>query len=330
MMRVRLPKRLLAGMGVVLALGMLAIFPAPGQATPSAKAVAADVVIFAAGDISPDPSSSATGDIVTSGIINKAIANEQVNAVLALGDEQYEDGALTKFQSAAGYNGSWGAFRNKTCPAPGNHEYKTANAAGYFSYFGNNASCPFALTVGPVPGVYAFNLGGWRLYSMNSDCGREPGGGSPSCTQFSPQLNWFKSDLEAHTNVCKLAYWHHPRFATHAPFGDDSVVDQLWNAFAHRGGDVVLSGHNHAYERFTALDTNGQPNITSGMRELIVGTGGRSHIAFTGTVHAGSKFRDDTLFGVVRMKLTATGWSSEFRRENNTIVDKVAAGCSVN
>jgi hypothetical protein len=302
-------------------------------AMPTTNAVSQSAVdhFYAAGDISPEPNVATTFDIKTSDSILAGLQTHPSAVVLPLGDTQYLDGALAKYQSATGYSSSWGrsAVLGRTCAATGNHEYRTPHAAGFFAYLGPRAKI-CAQSGRPDLGYYAFkrpSTGTW-VYVLSSDCGREPGGGSPSCANPSPQLNWFIAHLDAHRNDpgCKIAIWHHPRFATKAPFPDDAVVASLWNAFAHRGGNLVLVGHNHVYERFTSMTTTGVPG--TGPREIIVGTGGGNGLnTFQTAFHAGSRFHDNKHFGVLHLTLTTTGWSSERIRTDGVIDDRVGAGC---
>jgi hypothetical protein len=302
-------------------------------ATATTNAISQTAVdhFYAAGDISPEPSSPSTHDIKTSDSILAGLKTNPSAVVLPLGDTQYNDGALAKYRSATGYSSSWGrsTVLGRSCAATGNHEYKTRLAAGFFAYLGPRAKI-CAQSGDPSKGYYAFrrpNTGTW-VYVLSSDCGREPGGGSPSCANPSPQVNWFVAHLDAHRNDpgCKIAIWHHPRFATKAPFPDDAKVASLWNAFAHRGGDLVLVGHNHVYERFTSMTTTGVPG--TGPREIIVGTGGGNGLnTFQGTIHAGSRFHDNKHFGVVHLTVTTSGWSSERIRNDGVIDDRASASC---
>ena len=77
--------------------------------------------------------------------------------MLALGDLTYPRGRLAEFTGC--YQATWGRFKARTYPAPGNHEYATPGAAGYFQYFGAQAG----------PGHYRFTLGSWQLYSLDSN-----------------------------------------------------------------------------------------------------------------------------------------------------------------
>ena len=160
-------------------------------------------------------------------------------SVLALGDTQYEDGAYEKF--VASYDPSWGRVKSITKPAPGNHEYESPGATGYYRYFGRAAG-------DPRKGYYSFDVGRWHLIALNSNCSAVGG-----CGAGSPQEQWLRRDLAAHPAACTLAYWHHPRFSS-GLHGSDSTYTAFWQALYDAGADVVLSGHDHDYERFARAD----------------------------------------------------------------------------
>jgi hypothetical protein len=314
-------RRLLAGSAMAGLAWLAAPHPVAAQTSPVDD-------LYAAGDISPEPTSTTTNDLATADLIASGLTANPSAVVLPIGDTQYENGALAKYQAATGYVASWGRSQTlgRTCAVAGNHEYMTAGAAGFFAYLGPRAKL-CAQSGRPDLGYYAYTRPntGWRIYALSSDCGRQAGGGSPSCAQTSAQVTWLVNDLNAHRTRCALAYFHHPRWATKAPWPDDVVVQQLWNAFAHRGGDLVVVGHNHGYERFTSMTTSG--TVGDGPREIVVGTGGRSLIGFSASAHVGSKYRDAAQFGIVHLTLTPTSWASEFQRTDGTVVDKVGAGC---
>ena len=156
-------------------------------------------------------------------------------AVLLLGDIQYEDGAYSKF--LASYDPSWGRVKSITKPAPGNHEYQSGSAADYYRYFGAAAG-------DPAKGYYSYDLGGWHLVALNSNCSFVGG-----CGAGSPQEQWLRADLAAHPASCTLAYWHHPRFSSGA-HGSDATYTAFWQALYDANAEVVLVGHDHDYERF--------------------------------------------------------------------------------
>jgi hypothetical protein len=240
--------------------------------------------------------------------------------VLPLGDLQYECGDAAEFEHA--YSATWGQLKSVSRPAVGNHEYGTAcgrsDASGYFDYFGPAAG---------DKGWYSFDLGGWHLIALNSQCragrGFEAVGG---CGPDSEQFRWLQADLAAHQKDCTLAYWHSPRF-TSGQHGSALQMADIWNELAANKVDVVLSAHNHVYERFDFIGHTDKPRNTGqdsdsiiespkvdpqGIQQFVVGTGGRNHIRFKKPPLVGEVVRDDTSFGVLSMTLKPGSYDWEF------------------
>jgi Calcineurin-like phosphoesterase len=192
--------------------------------------------VLAAGDIA---SCTTSGDEQTA-----ALLDTLPGTVLTLRDTVYDDGSASQF--ARCYAPSWGRFRDRTYPAPGNHDYQTAGASGYYGFFGPRAGQP-------GNGWYSFNLGRWHLIALNSNCNAVGG-----CQPGSEQERWLWADLAAHPARCTLAFWHHPRFSSGTTHGSDPAVGGLWVALYQAGADVVLVGHEHNYERFAPLDPQGR------------------------------------------------------------------------
>ena len=260
----------------------------PSTPKPTEPPPPAGVVLVGAGDIADCGS---TGDSATANLID-----DIAGTVFTLGDNAYENGTLKEFKDC--YGPTWGRFKSRTHPAPGNHEYNTPDAAGYFDYFGARAG-------DPDEGWYAYNLGTWRIYSLNSNCS-EIGG----CGAGSAQVAWLKADLLAHPHQCTLAYWHHPRFSS-GPHGNNASTDGLWDALYAADAEIVLSGHDHDYERFAPMSGNGSVNAARGMVEFVVGTGGREHYAFLSILPA-SRARNSTAWGVLKLTLSPRSWTSRF------------------
>jgi hypothetical protein len=249
---------LIMSAGLALLLGTTALFPH--------KAHAATPILLAAGDIACDPASSffkgGLGDAThcQQKATSDLVLQHTPTRVAVLGDAQYENGALAKFQ--ASYHPSWGRFKSITRPAIGNHEYVIPGADGYFDYFGSLA--------GPRDqGWYAYNLGTWRIYVLNSNC---VDGEPVSCSATSPQVTWLKADLQANPRKCVLAYWHHPRWGAVA---EHREVAPFWDALYAAHADLILNGHDHLYLRLARQTPSGTAS-TAGLRQLTVGTGGKS------------------------------------------------------
>jgi 3',5'-cyclic AMP phosphodiesterase CpdA len=162
---------------------------------------------------------------------------------------------------------TWGRFKDRTRPAPGNHEYHSGGASGYVRYFGAAAG-------DPKKGFYSYDLAGWHIIVLNSQCA-EVGG----CVAESAQLQWLRQDLKAHPAKCTLAYWHSPLFSSGAAHGNDAEVKPLWDALYAANAEAVLNGHDHDYERFAPQDPSGnwtlrEASVNSwSVREVRVHTG---------------------------------------------------------
>ena len=233
----------------------------------------------------------AAGDIASCDNDNDQLTadllKDQTALILALGDNVYNSGSASEFANC--FNPTWGQYKSRLKPAVGNHEYLTSGASGYFGYFG--------ASVGESgKGYYSFDSGQWHLISLNSNCG------IVGCAANSGQAEWLKADLAAHKNTCVLAYMHHPRFSSGSTHGNDSAVEPLWQILYDNGADVVLSGHEHNYERFAPQTPSGSADAAKGIREFVVGTGGRSLYGF-GAAKPNSEVRDNSSYGVLKMTL---------------------------
>ncbi|HVE46100.1 MAG TPA: metallophosphoesterase [Acidimicrobiales bacterium] len=250
--------------------------PAPPAAT-----------VLAAGDIA---GCETQGDERTAALLD---AHE--GTILTLGDNVYERGTAREFADC--YAPTWGRHLGRTRPAPGNHDYGNGRATAYFDYFGPSAG-------ERGKGWYSFDVGGWHLVALNSNCAIVGG-----CGRGSEQERWLRADLAAHPRRCTLAYWHHARFSS-GLHGDNDVTDGLWRALQDAGADVVLTGHDHDYERFTTLDPAGRP-AAQGIRVFVVGTGGRSLYPFRAPV-PGSEVRHAAGYGILRLVLGEKGYDWRF------------------
>jgi hypothetical protein len=258
------------------------------------------VVIGAAGDIVCPPGKRRDAELKKPNTCAmddtaKLVGAIQPDAVLALGDNQYPSGALADFQAM--YAESWGAYRDITFPVPGNHEYGTPGARGYFAYFGERAG-------EPDKGYYSYDLGSWHVVALNSECDHIGG-----CGDSDPQATWLRQDLRSHPRKCVLAYWHRPRFSS-GNHGNDLDQDVLWRILAEAEADLVLSGHDHDYERFAPMDAQGEPD-PEGLTQLVVGTGGASHYRFHNPEPT-SAVRITGRNGVLRLKLTEEAYAWQF------------------
>lgn len=291
----------------------LVVFLCAGVVVPAAASgQTPQTVVAAVGDIVCDPDvpppAGECRDADTAALVTAAGADR----VLALGDLQYSAGSLNDFQT--GYDLTWGAHRGITLPTPGNHEYLTSGAAGYYDYWGDAA--------GPERrGWYSVRAGDWLLLSLNSNCAQAGG-----CDRDSPQGRWLAAELAASNAACQLAFWHHPRFSS-GLHGDVSAVQPLWDILVEHRAELVLAGHDHGFERFEPMRGDGTPDPT-GLRSFVVGTGGINLRDFA-TVRAGSEARVKA-YGIAVLSLYADGWEAGFRGIDGTVEsDGVRHGCAL-
>ncbi|HEU0195029.1 MAG TPA: metallophosphoesterase [Gaiellales bacterium] len=280
---------------------------------------AADPVIATAGDIACDPTSSkfnggkgtssACRQLATSNLI---AGDPTISAVLPLGDNQYGCGGYTAYQQS--YALSWGRFLSITHPVPGNHEYQksggsncSSGAAGYFKYFGSAA--------GNSLGDYAWNLGAWHLIALNGNCSRVGG-----CGASSAQGKFLSANLG--TSTCSLAYWHQPYYdGTSKPV---SSYQSFWQTLYNAGADIVLGGHLHTYARFAPQDASGNVDMTRGIRQFIVGTGGEDLFSLNGSHNVQKTTKT---FGILKLTLHPTSYDWKFVNTSGATLDSGSAAC---
>jgi hypothetical protein len=273
------------------------------------KPVEKPVIVVAAGDIA---TCSGTGDEATA----KLVGATDGATVLTLGDNAYPHGTAQDFEQC--YEPTWGQFKERTRPILGNHEYETEGARGYFDYFGE-------ATGDPDEGYYSYELASWHIVALNSNCGEA----EIRCGPGSAQTKWLKEDLAANADEgqCTLAYMHHPRFSSGEEHGSTPKLEPLWEALYEAGADVVLSGHEHNYERFAPQDPGGKADPQRGIREFVVGTGGKSHYPILEPI-ANSEVYDDETYGVLELTLNPKSYEWRFIPvEGETFTDSGSARC---
>jgi PA14 domain-containing protein/calcineurin-like phosphoesterase family protein len=295
---------LIASVGLAFAVVVPPVAPALPEEDP---------VIAAAGDIAC-PANIATPTTCRHQYTSDILASRGFDAVLPLGDNQYLTGALSDFQ--AYYDPTWGRVKSITHPTPGNNDYQTPGASGYFGYFGAAAG-------DPQKGYYSYDLGSWHIIALNSNCSNVGG-----CEAGSPQEQWLRADLASKSNACTLAYWHHARFSSGTAHGSDARTQALWQALYDFHADVVLSGHEHNYERFAPQAPTGAADPANGIREFVVGTGGRNLYAF-GSPIANSIVRNSATFGVLKLALHSASYEWQFLPEaGSSFTDSGSAACT--
>ncbi len=274
------------------------------------------VTIMAAGDIACEPTNSdfrlgiGTDSACRANSTADIVIQHNPDAVLVPGDLQYAEGELSNFMSS--YNPSWGQFKDKTYPVPGNHEYRTSDAAGYFDYFGEQAG-------EEGKGYYSVQMGNWQVIALNSNCAYIAG-----CEPGSPQYEWLRQTLETGTGSCEIALLHHPRWSS-GRHGNNDAVGPLYELLYEYGVEVAIAGHDHDYERFAPQDPSGRRDDTRGIRDFIVGTGGRNLYRF-GSVAPNSEVRENKTFGVLKMELNDGSYEWEFVPEAGKTFSDVGSG----
>ncbi len=244
-----------------------------------------DPVLVGAGDIA----NSSTGDTATAALLDNI-----PGTVYTAGDNAYTNGTLAEYNTY--YAPTWGRHRDRTRPSPGNHEYNTAGAAGYFAYFG-------ALAGPSNRGYYSYDLGNWHVVSLNSEVSMVAG---------SPQETWLRGDLTASTKPCTFAYWHKPLFTSSSNHVGEVATRPLFQALYDFGAEVVVAGHNHNYERFAPMNPAGALDNTNGLRSFVAGMGGASHYGFAPTAAPNSQVRNSTAFGVLKFTLHNDSYDWQF------------------
>jgi hypothetical protein len=275
------------------------------------KKASCSVVVAAAGDIACEPGQPITATACHHGAVSDLLVSMGVVGVLPLGDNQYEDGALVKFQNS--YHPTWGRFNDMVHPAVGNHEYLTPGAAGYYAYFGAAAGHP-------SQGYYSYDLDRWHVVVLNSNCS-DAGG----CTPGTPQYQWLAADLAAHPTACTLAYWHIPLFSS----GGRAAANtrHLYQLLYDNNADLILTGHDHIYERFAPQTHTGARDDARGIRQFVVGTGGSNHTSIA-AIAANSELRDVTTFGVLKLTLKNTSYDWLFVPEpGGAFTDSGSTAC---
>jgi predicted phosphodiesterase len=270
--------------------------------------------IAAVGDISCSSTSPFVSGYDTkncqSNQVRDLINREGANDILALGDLQYESGTLAEFKTSFS---QFDTFGTRLKPVPGNHEYGTVDAAGYFGYFGSRAGIN-------KKGWYSYNINNWHIIALNSNCDKV------GCVIGSEQYNWLQNDLNSNTNACTIAFWHHPRYSSGTTHGDNVWHQDMWKLMADKRVDIVLAGHEHNYERFNPIDGNGNTS-TTGIRSFVVGNGGKSLYSVKTTPREGSAYLYNGNFGALFLTLENNSYSWDFRTINSASIDYGSGSC---
>jgi len=264
--------------------------PSPSQASPDGQAF----TLVGAGDI-------ASCENIEGARATAKLLERIPGTIFAAGDLAYERGTAAEFQNC--YDTTWGEFKARTRPVPGNHEYGEPTASAYFKYWGKQA--------GPEDkGYYSYDLGSWHIVGLNTNCTVKGLGG---CATGSPEEEWLRQDLADHPDACILAYSHQALFSsgllkTHAIHPELKV---FWQDLYDAHAALFLVGHEHSYERFAPQDPEGHSEPERGIREIVIGTGGRSHDPLGFSI-PNSEVRNASTYGVLKLTLTPGHYSWQF------------------
>lgn len=301
-----MPRRVVATTTAVLALVLGAPSSADAAFRSPREGTAPTKVVVAVGDMACSPADRTAQNTCQQQATSTLATQLGPAAVLTLGDEQYETGSFFQFRHS--YAQSWGPLRPLTFPVPGNHEYETPQAAGYFRYFRYRLPEP--------PGWYTYRLGSWRLYAINSECG---------AVDCGAERAWLAGELRKHHGACALMYMHRPRYASRTSHESKMSVQGFWRIAYRHHLDVALAGHVHGYERFHRMNADGSRD-PDGLVSFIVGTGGRSLDSRNPPALGTAKqYYDD--FGVLRLRLRRGSFGWRFVNINGETVDRGGRQC---
>ncbi len=262
-----------------------------GTPTASPTSGGSDAVLIGAGDI------CITSNIANANATAALITARPSAVVFTAGDNSNETGTTANYTNCVAK--TWGAFKTRIHPVPGNHDYMTSGASPYYAYFGAAAG-----TTGK--GYYSYNLANnWHVISLNAMCS-DVGG----CGVGSAQETFLRTDLAANAGKHIIAVWHIPAFSSGGAHGNNPAYRAWWDDLYAAHADLVLNGHDHDYERFALQSPSGAADA-NGIREFVVGTGGAGQRAM-GTIRANSQIRSTGTFGVLQLTLHANSYTWQF------------------
>jgi len=250
--------------------------------------------------------------------VSNMVVGSNCTYFCCLGDNVYDNGQLVDYQGA--YTDTFGRVNAKCLPLPGNHEYQTANAADYYTYFGNRAGPP-------LQGWYAANIANWRYYALNSNAAAYVASGSA-------QMTWLLADFAAHASAPKVVAMHHPRWTDGGTsVTDDNNYDYLWQQMYAQGHvQIMLGGHDHNYQRWDTVRSNGTSanpvTVSDGITQFVVGSGGNNFYDLVPARHTGGAgntgrctYGHDRAFGVLFLRLGPSTWDWSFNCVDGTVYD---------
>jgi hypothetical protein len=273
--------------------------PTATRVSPTATSIpGGDPIALAGGDSRSGCNSGATA---TANLLSRYPAS----TLLLFNGDATDNGTLTQFTTC--FDTTFGKYKAQLRPVPGNHEYNTSGASGYFSYFGTQAHSP---------GYYSFNIGTWHIVALNSEI---------DISATSSQMAWLKSDLAANPTKCTLAYWHDPRWSS-GSHGNNTFVSALWQTLYDNNVDLVMNGHDHDYERFAPQNPAGAADSARGIREFVIGTAGAPPYGFS-TIRPNSEVRMTGSYGLVQFTLHPSSYDWKFIPATGSFADSGSTAC---
>lgn len=262
-------------------------------------------LVVAVGDIACTRTAEPTRKTCRQDATARLAKSYRPTVVLTLGDQQYESGTLTSYRIA--YEAGWGSLKPITRPVPGNHEYRTPGATGYYTYFRGRQAGP--------PGYYSFDVGSWRVYALNTNC---------DAVDCARENRWLDRAMSGSARRCSAITMHHPRYSS-GLHGSNASVKPFWQTALRHRTDLALAGHDHDYERFRRMNASGAPS-PAGIASFVSGAGGKNLYTFQTRV-AGSVVREDKAFGVLALRLGKGRYAWEYRTIGGKVVDSGKGRC---
>lgn len=279
------------------------------QSAPTADGALSQVSgprVVAVGDIACEPGASASADSCRQAGTARLARSFDPRRLLLLGDLQYQDGRLAEFQNS--FAKSWGRMRARIRPVPGNHEYHTRRARGYYRYFQDQSP--------PHPGYYSFRVGSWRVYALNDSC---------DFVDCDREERWLDRTMSEHPARCSIIMMHRPRYSSGAEHGSSTTVKGFWEVALRHRTDIALAGHDHGYERFRRMDADRDP-ARRGLVSFVSGAGGKSLYDFA-RPRPGSQDRYNKSAGVLVLRLGERRYAWKFRTVDGRTVDAGVRSC---
>ena len=295
------------------------ITPPAADATAEEVALSGAAVMIGAGDIGM---CNSTSDDSTAAIVDSVLKADSVakveDVVFTIGDHAYESGTQREFNLCWG--SSWGdstkRIMKRIRPTPGNHEYVSVGAAPYFKYFGARAG-------DPGKGYYAYDIGEWHVIVLNSEIAASS---LFSIEDRTAQEDWLRAEFKDRAKKCTVAYLHRPLFSS-GYHGPETGMHPLYAIMFEGGVELVLSGHDHSYERFAPMNPAGMVDTVGGMTQIVVGTGGTGLRGFRTPLARNSASTIQGHHGVLKLTLGAGAWRSAFIDAGGRVWDRSGGTC---